>query len=177
MKGKDKPVKSLRTGVLAAIGLALAAPASANERDDAIGTVGSLVAAWRTAEPAKAMAVLDPAFRLIVMQGDGPARAVSQLDRNQYLAEMKGLRPGQWRQEIDNPQIEVDLSGLTVLTSRYVVRVGGKPERCGVTSFQLFKVNGQWRIMAMAETRNATRGREPSEVCPFPWRGKPRRRG
>ncbi len=146
--------------------LTVAALASATpEEAAAIQTASELLESWRVADNARGEAVLHPDFRLTTLQGEAGSRKLYTVDRAKLLAASKELKPGDWDDRLSNVSARIGSNGLAVVTADYLFNQNGKPTHCGLVSFQLYKVDGAWKILSFADTHNNLDGRSPAEVC------------
>jgi hypothetical protein len=143
---------------------ALTAQASAEE--PILRPVNELLDAWRAADNVRAGAVLHADFRLTTLQGESGARKLYTVDRAGLLGASKDLKPNDWDDRLGNIAVRVGANGLAVVTADYLFNQGGKPTHCGLVSFQLYRVDGEWKILSFADTHNNLDGRPPAEVCP-----------
>ena len=128
--------------------------------------VNELVDAWRAADNGRAAAVLHPDFRLTTLQGEPGERKVYTVDRSGLLNASKDLKSNGWDDRLSNVAVRVGSNGLAIVTADYLFHQSGKPTHCGLVSFQLYRVDGEWKILSFADTHNNLDGRPPAEVCP-----------
>jgi hypothetical protein len=146
--------------------LAAAALASASPDDAAvIHSVNELLDSWRTADNARGEAVLHADFRLTTLQGEPGDRKVYTVDRAGLLSASKDLKPNDWDDRLSNVTVRIGNNGLAVVTADYMFNQNDKPTHCGLVSFQLYRVEGEWKILSFADTHNNLKGQPPAEVC------------
>jgi len=148
--------------------LAAAALVSSASPDEAavIHSVNELLDSWRVADNARGDAVLHSDFRLTTLQGEPGDRKVYTVDRAGLLAASKDLKPNDWDDRLSNVVVRIGSNGLAVVTADYLFNQNGKPTHCGLVSMQLYRVEGEWKILSFADTHNNLKGRPPGEVCP-----------
>jgi uncharacterized protein DUF4440 len=131
-----------------------------------LAPVKELLEAWRQADNGRAEAVLHPDFRLTTLQGEAGKRKLHTVDRAHLLEASKTLKPGNWDDRLSNVAVRLGSNGLAVVTADYLFNQDGQPTHCGLVSFQLYQVDGFWKILSFADTHNNLDGHPPSEICP-----------
>lgn len=141
--------------------LAAAAPAAqaANaEADRALVAVQTLLDAWREADPAKAGTVLHPEFRELTLHETDGKWNLSPVTRAKLLDVMGRIEPGAWDDKLIGPTVSVD-GPIAVVWSRYRFRTPHTENgvlyddaHCGIETFQLYKLDGEWKILNFADT-------------------------
>ena len=147
--------------------LAAAAMAVSNPDEAAVlHSVNELIESWRSADNTRGEAVLHPDFRLTTLQGGSVDRKIYTVDRAGLLAASKDLKPNDWDDRLSKVSVRIGSNGLAVVTADYLFHQDGKPTHCGLVSLQLYKVDGTWKILSVADTHNNLDARAPAEVCP-----------
>ena len=72
--------------------------------------------------------------------------------------------PEKWYEESWNVRVSID-GMLAQVWCDYAFYVGNKFSHCGVDAFHLFKDDGKWKIVHLADTRSASGCNSPSDVA------------
>ena len=139
--------------VLAAAALTAQVHAKGNGDKEVRAAVQTLIDGWREADAAKVEAVLHPQARFVTLranpedlQTDTPERLVSMVKR---------LSPGNWDDRLKEAEVRVDDTGIATLWARYEFFIDGERSHCGRVLFQLYRLDGAWKVMNFADTHSA----------------------
>lgn len=160
-----KPMTYPKLLALAGLSLGLALPALADtppaEDPAVLATVQQLLDAWREADVAKAGAVLHSDFREVTLHETEGDWRFSPVTRERLLGAMGSIQPGDWDDRLIEPQVHVD-GPIAVVWSRYRFRtpytengVFHDEAHCGIETFQLYRIDGAWKIVNFADTHMA----------------------
>ncbi len=161
--------------VIAAAAAALASTVhaqAADERAAVLGVVHRLFAGMRAGDSAVVRSVFHPKAQLataIVRQGN----AIVEIDTLDSFIRAVGTPHDEvWDERLSNTAVQVDGTLASVWTD-YSFYLGNKFSHCGVDAFQLAKSGGDWRIVALADTRRRqgcaeTGGAGAVEYYPMP---------
>jgi hypothetical protein len=162
-------MRALRLITVATMAMAAgcsAASAATPEEAAVLASVNGLLDSWREADNAKGDRVLHKDFRLTTYQGEGVNRRVHVVDRAGLLNASKNLKAGDWDDRLKDVAVRIGSNGLAVVTARYLFNADGKPSHCGLVAMQLYKEQGEWKIISFSDTHNNLNGRSEGEVCP-----------
>lgn len=152
-------------GLIISALVAVATPSTA-DREAIIATVNALTDSWREADNGKGDKVLHKDFRLTTFQGEGAERKIYTVDKAGLLNASKDLKPGAWDDRLRSMEVRIGSNGLAVVTAKYLFYTDGSPGHCGLVAMQLYKEQGEWKIISFADTHNNLNGRPEAEVCP-----------
>lgn len=96
-------------------------------------------------------------LQTIVSRPDGSVEVKTE-SVSDFVAAVDKPHAEQWDERIQYGSIQIDHQLATVWTP-YQFYLGGKFSHCGVNSFQLVKINGNWKIQYIIDTRR-------KEACP-----------
>ncbi|MGH7631545.1 MAG: Rid family hydrolase [Gemmatimonadales bacterium] len=161
--------------VIAAATAALASTVHAqapDERAAVLGVVHRLFDGMRAGDSAVVRSVFHPRAQLataIVRQGN----AIVEIDTLESFIRAVGAPHDEvWDERLSNTSVQVDGTLASVWTG-YSFYLGSRFSHCGVDAFQLAKNGGEWRIVALADTRRRqgcpeTGSAEAVEYYPMP---------
>jgi hypothetical protein len=148
----------MRAALLLLCLLSVPAYAGDTESGTVLKAVQGLLDGWREADPAKVDAVLHPDFREVTYHLRDGKWEFSPVTRETLVALAGKLSKGSWDDKLLDPVVNVDGMIATVWSHyRFQVNyvedgVAHAPVHCGVESFQLYKTDGQWKIVNFADT-------------------------
>jgi 2-iminobutanoate/2-iminopropanoate deaminase len=123
-----------------------------DERAAVLRVVERLFDGMRTGDSAMVRSTFHPNAQLataVVRQGN----AIVEIDTLESFIRAVGTPHDQvWDERLSNTSVEVDGTLASVWTD-YSFYLGDKFSHCGVDAFQLAKAGGEWRIVALADTR------------------------
>lgn len=90
-------------------------------------------------------------LQTIVPRPDGRVEVKSEA-LSEFVNAVDQPHADQWDERIQYGSIQIDGQLATVWTP-YQFFLGGKFSHCGVNSFQLVKINGNWKIQYIIDTR------------------------
>jgi reactive intermediate/imine deaminase len=144
--------------VVLAAAAALAAPGATghaqapDERAAVLSVVTRLFDGMRRGDSAMVRSTFHPQAQLataIVRQGN----AIVEIDTLESFIRAVGTpHPEVWDERLSNTSVQVDGTLASVWTD-YSFYVGSRFSHCGVDAFHLAKAGGEWRIVALADTR------------------------
>jgi len=133
---------------------------SDKDKELVLATVQALLDGWRAADAAMLEAALHPDFREVtfhLMDGKWDFAAV---DRQKLIGLMAKIDKGSWDDRLVDPVVLVD-GPVAVVWSHYRFTVhyteGGvaqAPVHCGIETFQLYRIDGTWKIVNFADTHS-----------------------
>ncbi len=139
--------------VLTAAALTAPVHAKGDDEKEVRAAVQALIDGWREADAAKVEAILHPQARFVTLranpedlQTDTPERLVSMVKR---------LSPGNWDDRLKNAEVRVDETGIAMLWARYEFFIDGERSHCGRVLFQLYRLDGAWKVMNFADTHSS----------------------
>jgi 2-iminobutanoate/2-iminopropanoate deaminase len=166
----------LRLVVAAMVVLLLPAPVlqaqAADERTAVLRVIQRLFDGMRAGDSAMVRSTFHPNAQLAtttVRQGN----ATVEIDTLESFIRAVGSPHDQvWDERLSNTSVQVDGTLASVWTD-YSFYLGDKFSHCGVDAFQLAKSGGEWRIVALADTRRRqgcpdTGGAGAAEYYPMP---------
>ncbi len=125
---------------------------AADERSAVLRVITRLFDGMRQGDSAMVRSVFHPKAQLataIVRQGN----AIVEIDTLDGFIRAVGTPHDEvWDERLSNTSVQVDGTLATVWTD-YSFYLGDKFSHCGVDAFQLAKSGGEWRIVALADTR------------------------
>jgi len=141
-----------------------ASPAA--DRKAVLGTVQLLLDGWREADAAKVERALHPEFREVTLHLFDGVWKLSVVERAKLVALMDKIGKGSWDDRLLAPQVHVD-GPIAVVWSPYRFTVNytedgvtKHPAHCGIETFQLYRIDGAWKIIHFADTH--------TDSCPPP---------
>jgi hypothetical protein len=155
-----------RRPLLAALTLLALAPAAVSaqtsdaDRRAVLATVGRLFDGMRKGDSAMVRSAFHPnALLATAMTKDG--RSAVQIDTLDAFVNAVGTPHADvWDERLRNTEVRID-GGLASVWTEYDFYAGSKFSHCGVDAFQLVRTGGEWRIIALADTRRQTGCPEP----------------
>jgi hypothetical protein len=150
-------------GVLSSM-LPTAAIAEADDKALVLATVQTLLDGWRGADATKLETALHPDFREVTLHLMDSKWDFAAVDRQTLIGLMAKIDAGSWDDQLVDPLVLVD-GPIAVVWShyRFTVRytedgVAHAPVHCGIETFQLYRIDGTWKIVNFADTH--------SDLCP-----------
>lgn len=147
-------------------------PQAPDERAAVLRVVQRLFDGMRAGDSAMVRSTFHPNAQLattVVRQGN----AIIEIDTLEGFIRAVGT-PHQevWDERLSNTAVQLDGTLASVWTD-YAFYLGDKFSHCGVDAFQLAKSGGDWRIVALADTRRRqgcaeTGGANAAEYYPMP---------
>lgn len=130
------------------------APAGAQEAEDEVrAVVDALFDAMRAADSAAVRQLFHPEMSTMASSGarDGLAgvRFGAIAD---FVAQVGAAQPGAFDEKIGPAEIRIDDNLATVFTP-YAFHYNGNLSHCGVNVFLIARVQDDWRIVGLADTR------------------------
>ena len=131
---------------------------SVADRNAVLDAVQTALDAWRQADGAKLESVLDPAFRELTLHLRDGTWELGIEERGHLIGTMSRIEKGMWDDRLLDPQVMLD-GPIAVVWSHY--RFSGNyveggvrhtPVHCGIATFQLYRIEGRWRIATFADT-------------------------
>ena len=148
--------------------MALLAPAGARplgEHGAVLAAVKTMLDAWREADAEKLDGVLHTGFREVTLHLDDGKWNFAPVAREQLIETLRKIDKGAWDDRLLDPHVQVD-GPIAVVWSHYRFTVhfteGGAAKaaaHCGVETFQLYRVDGAWKIVNFADTHGDCAGR------------------
>jgi hypothetical protein len=140
------------TVLLGAVAPAARASAQTDEKD-VVAVVERFFAGMLARDTAMMRTTFDPAARLlgiVTPRGGQPTVQVTTMD--QFLAGISRMQGEGANERIHRPEVRIDQDLASVWTF-YTLHVGERFIHCGIDSFQLLRVGGEWKIVSVADTR------------------------
>lgn len=148
---KKKSIVAVMATVLM---VSTAAPSPAQEEQDEVrAVVGALFDAMRQADSAAVRELFHPQMQQMASSGERggvPFVGFGQVDR--FVQLVGEAEPGALDEHIGPPEIRVDDHLATVFTP-YAFHYNGSLMHCGVNVFLIARVEENWRIVGLADTR------------------------
>jgi hypothetical protein len=147
--------RPLRTLIAAAGIVLLAVPARAQESEGKAvqAVIDKLFDAMRKGDTASMRAVFAPAAKMFGVNRQG-ALAADSIDS--WLRSIGRQPPGTVLNERTwAPQVRVD-DNIAQAWMQYDFHIGDRFTHCGVDAFDLMKIGGEWKIVAVLDTRRTT---------------------
>lgn len=115
-------------------------------------TIDVMLTAMRARDAAGLGGVFHEQARMTLLRPvqDGTTRVVV-LTGAQFVEAATNPQQPILDEPIRNAKIEID-GNLATVWAEYQVRIDGKVSHCGYDAFQLVKVTGTWKILAVADT-------------------------
>lgn len=147
---------------------AAAQPRDKGQEDEAavLAVVRAALDAIRDADRERLASLELEAYRVVSLQGPIDRRRVFEETAKESAASAAARKPGAWAVRPLSTKVLLDRNGMAVVWTPYVFYLDGVPDHCGVESWTLFRVSGDWKIINFADTDNALAGRAPATVCP-----------
>jgi hypothetical protein len=150
--------------LIASLAATATQPATAASKEDkaVLGAVQTMLDAWREADASKLDSVLHEQFREVTLHLKDGQWEFSPFERAKLVGVMGKITRGDWDDHLLAPQVHVD-GPIAVVWSRY--RFAGRyvedgvehhPVHCGIETFQLYRVDGAWKIVNFADTHSDT---------------------
>jgi len=114
--------------------------------------VQMLIDGWREADARKVEAVLHPQARLVTLRRNPEDMQTDTPER--MLTIIRQLKPGNWDDRLRDVEIRVDDTGLATLWARYEFFIDGERSHCGRVLFQLYRLEGAWKVVNFADTHS-----------------------
>jgi len=137
--------------------MAAAAPAgrvaAQTAEKDVVAVVQTFFDGMLARDTAMMRTTFDPSARLLAIatpQGGRPGVRVITMD--QFLASVAGMQGEGANERIYQPEVRIDQDLATVWTF-YTLHVGERFIHCGIDAFQLLRLDGEWKIVSVADTR------------------------
>jgi hypothetical protein len=146
------------TALFALAALALAAPAAAQspapapDRDAILKAVQTTFDGMRTHDTLilKQAVLADAGFMTVGRDREGKPR-IRRTNGQEFIdAVGKGGEP--WNETIRDPIVMQD-GDLAAVWAYYAFKLGEKPSHCGFDLFTLARMDGQWKVVAIADTQ------------------------
>lgn len=138
------------------------AAAQRSEKDAALATVQMLLDGWRESDAAKLETALHPDFREVTLHLQDGKWNFNAVTRETLVKTMARVPKGSWDDRLIDPQVHVS-GPIAVVWSPYkfTVRfvengVAQAPVHCGIETFQLYLIDGAWKIVSFADTHSDT---------------------
>ena len=88
-----------------------------------------------------------------------PGGTVDAMPIQQFLTRVSAGK-GKWEERIWDPKIH-EQGAIAIVWAPFEFRLNGRFSHCGIDSFSLLKVKGEWKIASVSDTRQ-------TENCPSP---------
>ena len=159
MKSKTRVWRWTTGPVLAlAVGLGMAqprlaaaqTPASASP-DQVMAVVRRLFDGMREADSIKARSVFAEGARFASVVDRNGTQAIQYSTVDGFVASI-GRSGGRLDERIYDPQVHVD-DNIAVVWVPYTLYVSGRIQHCGVDLIDFLRINGEWKITQLADTR------------------------
>ncbi|HEX5632693.1 MAG TPA: nuclear transport factor 2 family protein [Gemmatimonadales bacterium] len=98
----------------------------------------------------KQAVLADASFMTVGKDRDGKPRIRRAQGQEFIDAVGKGGEP--WNEVIMNPEVRQD-GDLAMVWAYYTFKLGDKPSHCGYDLFTLAKMDGAWKVVAIADTQ------------------------
>ena len=137
--------------------LAAAAPATRasaqTAEQDVVAVIEKFFAGMLARDTAMMRSTFDPAARLLgIATPPGGQPTVRATTMDQFLASVANMQGEGADERIHQPEVRIDQDLATVWTF-YTLHVGERFLHCGIDSFQLLRIAGEWKIVSVADTR------------------------
>jgi hypothetical protein len=120
-----------------------------NAERDVVAVVERLFEGMRTRDTTMMRSVFDPSARLYGVTREGAVRASAPDD----FIRSVGAREGPMLDEkVFAPHVQID-GDLAAVWTFYTLHIGDQFSHCGIDTFILLRVAGQWKIVSLADTR------------------------
>lgn len=144
----------MRIVIVTALALSAATPLAAQATDDraaVLTVVQQLFDAMRTKDTTQLRSLFWPGSRLT---GVRPRReggfTVQETSVEQFARAVAGST-GTWLERMFDPEVRID-GTLAQVWAPYDFHLNGRFSHCGVDAVQLLKVDGVWKIVALADS-------------------------
>ncbi|HEX3986456.1 MAG TPA: nuclear transport factor 2 family protein [Acidobacteriaceae bacterium] len=131
--------------------LRAATPAPSGPKQAVLGPVQALFAGMTHRDAAAIRAPLLPGGSLTLMRDGKPVR----MSFDDFAARVAKPGTTQIEERIQHPLVRID-HDLAVVWAPFEFLSDGKVDHCGTDLFSLVRVNGEWRIGAIADTGRKT---------------------
>ena len=133
-----------------------ASPVKSPDVPAVLAVVQQLFDAMRAKDTAAFRAVFEPGARLTGIRTRPSGEVVLQvLPWEQFAMRALSDTRGEWLERAWSPEVRVR-GTLATVWAEYDFHLGGKPTHCGVDAVQLLKTAAGWKIVAIADTYEAT---------------------
>ncbi len=120
---------------------------------DVVTVIERFFAGMLARDTAMMRTTFDPAARLLGVETPrGGQPTVTAMPLDQFLAGIARMQGEGANEQIYSPEVRVDGDLATVWTF-YTLHVGERFVHCGIDAFQLLRVNGEWKIVSVGDTR------------------------
>jgi hypothetical protein len=136
---------------------AQAAPAPARAQsnpDQVMAVVRRLFEGMRQADSIKARSVFAEGARFASVADRNGTQAIQYSPVDGFVTSI-GRSGGRLDERIYDPQVHVD-DNIAVVWAPYTLYVGGAIQHCGVDLIDFLRINGEWKITQLADTRRTT---------------------
>lgn len=130
------------------------------EKSAVLASVQMLLDGWREADAGKLEAALHPDFREVTLHSQDGKWNFSAVSRESLIKAMSRVPKGAWDDRLIDPQVHV-AGPIAVVWSPYKFTVhyvedgvAHAPMHCGIETFQLYLVDGAWKIVSFADTHS-----------------------
>lgn len=132
----------------------------------AAAVVRAALDAIRDADGKKFASLELDGYRIVSLQGPPSRRRIFQQTAKAAAAGAQARKPDAWEVRPLSLKVLLDPNGMAVVWVPYVFYLNGAAHHCGIESWTLFRVSGNWRIINFADSDNELHGRDPETVCP-----------
>lgn len=130
-----------------------ARPMQAGEEEAVKKTIGLLFDGMRKGDSSMVKAAFAPGATLqTISTPPGGSAKVKTEALQRFLDAVGTPHTDVWDEQIEFGRISID-GPLASVWTPYQFYLGGKYSHCGVNSFQLVKLEGEWRIVYLIDTR------------------------
>lgn len=147
-------MKSAWIPIATALVVTAAAPLSAQSEEEAVrAVVDGMFDAMRAGDSAAVRALFHPEARLItagMREGVPSLRSEDSIDG--FVQAVGSPHDEVWDERLDDVEIRVD-GPLASVWAEYGFFLGEAFSHCGVDAFLLFRGEGGWKILSIADTR------------------------
>ncbi|WP_336514288.1 nuclear transport factor 2 family protein [Pollutibacter soli] len=129
----------------------------AQSSEDSVKTVvNNLFAAMKAADPEALVATFaDSAILQTIAQNKVGEKYIRNESVKQFATSIGGLKSGAADERIVFETVKID-ADLALVWTPYKFYFNGNFSHCGVNSFHLVRIKGQWKIQYLIDTRRKT---------------------
>jgi hypothetical protein len=133
--------------------LAISAAQAQSAEDSVKAAVNTLFTAMRNADPALLRSVFADSAVLQTISKDKEGKTIVVNEKIDEFAEfVKGVKKDSADERISFETIRTD-GPLAIVWTPYNFYYNGRFSHCGVNSFQLVRINNEWKIQYLIDTR------------------------
>jgi hypothetical protein len=136
-------------------------PVATSTPDEVRAVVQRLFDGMRQADSAMVRSVFADGARFASLAEQGGREAVQYPPVDDFVQAIAGSA-GRWDERLVDVEIRVD-AGMAIVWAPYSFYLDGQLRHCGVNVMDLLRVNGEWRITQLTDTRRTEGCRELPE--------------